>query len=265
MAEYRSIHTRIWEDTWFRSQPADGKLLFIYLFSNHRASVCGVYRITVDFMAFETGIRPTACLKLLEQFEQEGKVFFADDLIWVVKMRDLQDTGSDSLRKRMDEDIAKLPDGRIKTLYQARYQVSPPPSPHRPPTVPTPITTVTVTDTVTDTGTVTDAPRAHPIVRKYIETFGIQVSGGSRKLVAWNALCADLMQHPKYDEDLACAYISKWKQHKLTRYQQRNPGDNQPDLAYFCNDSLIPAAFNGGDLPGKNGGSNARTSKGIRI
>jgi len=52
MADYRQIHTRIWKDSWFiELEPCD-KLLFIYLFSNERASVSGIYDISIKVMAF---------------------------------------------------------------------------------------------------------------------------------------------------------------------------------------------------------------------
>ncbi len=43
MADFRNIHTHIWKDAWFCELQPDEKLLFIYLFSNERASVCGMY------------------------------------------------------------------------------------------------------------------------------------------------------------------------------------------------------------------------------
>ena len=56
MADYRQIHTRIWKDSWFLALNPDQKLLFIYLFSNERASVAGVYELPLQVICFETGL-----------------------------------------------------------------------------------------------------------------------------------------------------------------------------------------------------------------
>ena len=42
MPGYRQLHTHIWSDNWFAELEPDLKLLFIYLFSNERASICGL-------------------------------------------------------------------------------------------------------------------------------------------------------------------------------------------------------------------------------
>ena len=229
MAEYRSIHTRIWEDSWFRSLDADGKVLWIYLFSNHRASVCGVYRVTLEFMAFETGLTPATCRKWLEKFEADDKAYFYDDLLWVTKLRDLQDTGSASLRTRINDDAAKIPDGKIKQLYMARYATLPPPSLDPPPTVPTPIRTVTVTDTVTDTAD--DAPRLRPLSVAYMQN--IKHTSNTEAQQELNAVAVEFEAHPLYQEALWIEAIENYASRKLADYKQANH-NRYPGLKYIC-------------------------------
>ena len=56
MSEYRQIHMKIWKDAWFLDLEPDHKLLFIYLFSNERSSIAGIYELSKRIMAFETGL-----------------------------------------------------------------------------------------------------------------------------------------------------------------------------------------------------------------
>ena len=42
---YRQIYTEVWRDPWFLNLESDGKLLYIYLFSNERTNVLGLYEI----------------------------------------------------------------------------------------------------------------------------------------------------------------------------------------------------------------------------
>jgi hypothetical protein len=43
-------------DQWFAELSAEEKLLFVYLFSNERASVSGLYESPIRVMAFETSL-----------------------------------------------------------------------------------------------------------------------------------------------------------------------------------------------------------------
>jgi len=56
MTKYRAIHTKIWDDENFRPLTPNEKLLFIYLLANERTSESGIYQITYNRMAFDTGI-----------------------------------------------------------------------------------------------------------------------------------------------------------------------------------------------------------------
>ena len=70
MADYRQIHTCIWKDSWFLELPSDYKLLFIYLFSNERACLAGLYDLSIKVIAFETELERDTIETGLEQFAQ---------------------------------------------------------------------------------------------------------------------------------------------------------------------------------------------------
>ena len=52
----RIIHTRIWEDEFFGGLNSKNKLLFIYLLTNHRIGMTGVYECSDRLISFDTGI-----------------------------------------------------------------------------------------------------------------------------------------------------------------------------------------------------------------
>jgi hypothetical protein len=66
MSGYRQFHTHIWSDSWFAELKPDMKLLFIYLFSNERAAICGFYELPVRTISFETGLDREVAKKGLE-------------------------------------------------------------------------------------------------------------------------------------------------------------------------------------------------------
>lgn len=83
MADYRQIHTCIWKDSWFIELPQEYKLLFIYLFSNERANLTGLYDLSLRVIEFEAGLSMDVIQAGLERFERDGKVYYHDGMVWV--------------------------------------------------------------------------------------------------------------------------------------------------------------------------------------
>ena len=65
MAKARYIHTKFWSDDWISRLDPVEKLLFIYLLTNERTNICGVYELPLKFMAVETGIEKDMVEKIL--------------------------------------------------------------------------------------------------------------------------------------------------------------------------------------------------------
>lgn len=124
MAEYRSIHTKMWrEDAWFQDLEPDARLFWVYLLTNPSASVSGIYRLTERTMVFECGLTQARVRELKKQFEKAGKAFFETDVVWVRKMREYQLTENPSSKVliRADKDISSIPTCDLKIRYLRAY------------------------------------------------------------------------------------------------------------------------------------------------
>jgi hypothetical protein len=124
MADYRSVKVQMWRsDDWFQELPTDARLFWIYLFTNPSARVAGIYKITTKTMCFESGLSMKRIEELKKQFSASGKAYFENDMVWVVKMRELQSPGriSDNLKKGIDNDVAEIPMCELKRQYLIRY------------------------------------------------------------------------------------------------------------------------------------------------
>jgi hypothetical protein len=121
MAEYRQIHTRIWKDGWFIDLTADEKLLFIYLFSNERASVAGIYELPLKIMVFESGLERKVVEAALAKFGKAGKVHYEAGVVWVVNLRKYNENKSPKVSARLSKDLAAIPDCPIKRRYLEYY------------------------------------------------------------------------------------------------------------------------------------------------
>ena len=121
MAEFRTIQTRIWDDEWFSSLPADGKVLFLYLFTNQRASVAGIYLLPKRCISIETGLSAASTDKMLSRFARDEKAFYENGIVWVKNMRRYQDSGSPKIASRIQKDLGAIPEGPLKEQYHAYY------------------------------------------------------------------------------------------------------------------------------------------------
>lgn len=123
MTGYRQLHTRIWADSWFIELTPDQKLLFIYLFSNQRTSVCGLYELPIRVISFETGLEIEVVKKCFNIFSFAGKVNYDDvaGVVWVVNMLKYQGSSSPKLLARIEEDIKAVPDCELKKRFLERY------------------------------------------------------------------------------------------------------------------------------------------------
>ena len=128
MAGYRQLHTRMWaSDQWFLDLTHEFKLLFIYLFSNERASVCGLYELPFRLMCFETGLDKEVVLAGLEEFGKPdvNKVQYdaVASVVWVRNMYKYQGTESPQIKKRVIADIKAVPDCELKRRFISENRV----------------------------------------------------------------------------------------------------------------------------------------------
>ena len=116
MADFRSVQTRMWrEDEWFDSLDTEGRLLWIYLFTNPSSSPAGIYRLTMRTMSNESRIPFDITCELMERFAADKKAYYNGGVVWVVNMRrlqfpDLDGSGAWQVGKKMQDDINAIPD-----------------------------------------------------------------------------------------------------------------------------------------------------------
>lgn len=121
MADYRQIHTKIWKDGWFIELSDQEKLLFIYLFSNERASIAGLYELALRVICFETGLDKRTVEAALAKFSKAGKAHYENGIVWVVNLRKYNENSSPKVTARLSKDLAAVADCPIKRRYLAYY------------------------------------------------------------------------------------------------------------------------------------------------
>jgi hypothetical protein len=106
-------------DQWFADLQPEFKLLFIYLFSNERASVCGLYEIPIRVISFETGLDVPTIKSAFEAFGKVGKVLYdyVTGVVFVRNMFKYQGSPSPKLKPRILADIKAVPACALKDMW----------------------------------------------------------------------------------------------------------------------------------------------------
>ncbi len=258
MAEYRAIYTKMWaDDQWFPDLTTEAKLFWIYLLTNSRASVAGIYMLRSQVAAVESGLDLQTVERLFAEFQSAGKVQREGSVIWITKLREYQSTGSESVLKRIAKDLDSIPDCDLKSRYIQHYHpidTVPTPCSDRPNKVSTECRdtdTDTEKDTETEKDTSAHAPICPRLLRKWIDLFRPGTVPTPKERQAAIALIAEL---DNYDEDKAVAWLIAWYENKYEAWRENRKDPKPPALQYH----KIPLQeyLNGGSLPSKNGNAN---------
>jgi hypothetical protein len=79
----RSVNTKFWSDAFIEELDAKEKLLFLYLLTNEKTNMLGIYEISVKRISYETGLTKEEIIKAFEGFERVRKAFFFDNVVFL--------------------------------------------------------------------------------------------------------------------------------------------------------------------------------------
>lgn len=236
MAEFRTIQSKLWDDGWFCSKDCEGKLFWIYLLTNSRASVSGIYILRAAVAAAECGLDISKVEYRFMEFATDGKIDREGDILWVRKLRDYQATSSPTVIARIAKDLASIPECALNERYLLHYANG--------------LNTTTIPyrqgiqqhshDTDTDTGIGTEKEKgdtsssllcSHHIARAYIDTFipGGVIPHGKEAQGAIEAI-HKLEVHPKYSEALSTYKLAK---RAMERWKATRQNGSRKPLQYI--------------------------------
>jgi len=108
MAKYRPVKTSFWEDSWIATLTVTEKLLYLYLITNPHTTLCGIYRVSIRYIAFESGLTIEQVGTALARFEKDCKVIYKDE--WVVLVNNQKhQTASPKIKEGIKREIGELP------------------------------------------------------------------------------------------------------------------------------------------------------------
>ena len=81
MGKLRSVSTDFWSDPFIEDLKPDEKLVFIYLITNSKTNMLGIYESSISKMSFETGVEKKRLETILKGFEGLGKVKYQNNYV----------------------------------------------------------------------------------------------------------------------------------------------------------------------------------------
>jgi len=79
----RIVHTKIYKDSYFVGLSTEERLLFIYYITNEHINILGLYECPDRIVEFETGINQDLIQKIKLKLEQDEKIFFRGDWVFI--------------------------------------------------------------------------------------------------------------------------------------------------------------------------------------
>lgn len=120
MAKFRAIHVSFWSDPDMMELTPEQKFFYLYLLTNPKVKQCGIYEISHRTIEFETGYNRDTVNKLLEFFEQKGKIVLGKSTNELVIRNFIKYnyTGSPMVAKCILDELSEIKD---KDLIQYLY------------------------------------------------------------------------------------------------------------------------------------------------
>jgi hypothetical protein len=109
MAKQRLVNTKFWSDGWVVNLDPIEKLLFLYLLTNERTNICGVYELPIKYMAVETGIDKDMVEKVLKRFTKDKKIYFIKGWVVIKNFIKNQNQGSPKVKAGIEAELSKIP------------------------------------------------------------------------------------------------------------------------------------------------------------
>lgn len=102
MAKLRSLSTAFWSDPFIEDLTPQQKLLFVYLVTNDKTNMLGIYESTIRKMSFETSINKSDIEKALKEFQDKGKVKYIDNYVVLVNYMKHQNYNTNMKKSAID-------------------------------------------------------------------------------------------------------------------------------------------------------------------
>lgn len=108
MSKLRSVSTAFWSDPFIEELSPNEKLLFLYLITNEKTNMLGIYESSVKKISFETGLTKEEVFNALKRFETLKKVKYINNFVVLINYMKHQNFNT-NMKKSAIDTYNKLP------------------------------------------------------------------------------------------------------------------------------------------------------------
>lgn len=102
MSKLRSVSTAFWSDPFIEDLTPSQKLLFLYLITNEKTNMLGIYESSIKKISFETGIKKDDIEKALKEFERLKKVNYRNNYVILINYMKHQNFNTNMKKSAID-------------------------------------------------------------------------------------------------------------------------------------------------------------------
>lgn len=102
MAKLRSVSTAFWSDPFIEDLTPNEKLLFLYLVTNEKTNMLGIYESSLKKISFETGLSKSEVFNALKGFEKVSKVKYINNFVVLVNFMKHQNFNTNMKKSAID-------------------------------------------------------------------------------------------------------------------------------------------------------------------
>jgi len=102
MSKLRSVSTGFWSDPFIEDLDPSEKLLFLYLITNEKTNMLGIYESSVKKISFETGLDKETVQNGLKGFESLGKVKYQNNYVILINYMKHQNFNTNMKKSAID-------------------------------------------------------------------------------------------------------------------------------------------------------------------
>lgn len=102
MSKLRSVSTAFWSDPFIEDLNPSEKLLFLYLITNDKTNMLGIYEVSIKKISFDTGLSKDIIEKSLKEFERHLKVKYIKNHVILVNFMKHQNYNTNMKKSAID-------------------------------------------------------------------------------------------------------------------------------------------------------------------
>lgn len=111
------IYTKFWYDNYISGLSAKEKLLFIYLISNEKVNICGIYEMPDKYILLDTGLKLKELEVIKDKFMKDGKFAFIDGWVKIMNFEPYNSFSGELNDKAREKELAIIPQEILDFIY----------------------------------------------------------------------------------------------------------------------------------------------------